>query len=620
MGALHSTGGAQVGSQEILPQETNQPPAPSSTSNPCQICGGIDGSCGIEPSAALCNYQPENGPWEGDHRKGRDGRYWNFTGRDSNNRACFRLHRFSDYDPRNLEDVRGHLREAIEEGLSASELQQLVAQLAKKTDQPVLAVKGIADAIRTEQRQAAEVHAEALALAAEADRQEIGQQLTPAFLLPAKIAAAIETRTRYLPTDGPSAVVPFLAAVAGLVKLGTQVEGCAVAGYRVQVILFACLVGRSGAKKTPVGGLLVDAPTQALRVELAAANQRDHEQWEQASRNPQKGEPKPPEPRGKALRATEYTGEALTDQLQVQEAAGLGLLIYRDELAGLFASLNQYKGGRGADEQQLLELFDGGGLTSLRISGSRYYSRSQVSIYGSTQPEVLRQLVANGDASGLWARFLFVPLPERAVPLPMATNPAEVAAVEAAAQTLADACRAVYQLAPQTYRLAPEAAQRFAAYELNRQRAALATTIGAQSALYGKSAGKVLRIAGLLHLLQIAAGEISSSREPIAADTIDRAAALVDHLDAWALSLHAEVAAGGIGQLMRKIHRTAEAAGGPIRWKEVQNKLSPAERGKTDAAAAAEAMRALAVAGYGEVEQGQRGGLSYRATGPLPGR
>lgn len=617
MGALPLTGGAQGCSTTILPLPATVPP--STTANPCPNCRNTEGSCGVDHNhtGILCSADPPRDGWGQEPRRGHDGRYWIYRGKSDCGRSQFGPYRFRDHDPRNLEDVRGHLREAIDDGVGPSELQKLVAQLAAKTKEHPLTVQRIAEAISKEERQAAEVQAEALALAAEADRQEIGQQLTPAFLLPAKIAAAIETRTRYLPTDGPSAVVPFLAAVAGLVKLGTQVEASAVAGYRVPVNLFGCLVGRSGAKKSPVGTLLVEAPTHALRTELAAANQRDHEQWEQASRNPQKGEPKPPEPRAKALRATEYTGEALTDQLQVQEAAGLGLLIYRDELSGLFASLNQYKGGKGADEQQLLELFDGGGLISLRISGSRSYSRSQVSIYGTTQPEVLRQLVADGDASGLWARFLFVPLPERAVPLPMATSPAEVAAVEAAVQTLADACRAVYQLAPQTYRLAPAAAQRFASYELNRQRAALATTIGAQSALYGKSAGKVLRIAGLLHLLQIAAGEISS-REPIAADTIDRAAALVDHLDAWALSLHAEVAAGGIGQLMRKIHRTAEAAGGPIRWKEVQNALNKTER--KDQAAAAEAMRALAAAGYGEVEQGPQGGLRYRATSPLPGR
>jgi CRISPR-associated protein Cmr3 len=387
----------------------------------------------------------------------------------------------------------------------------------------------------------------------------------------------------------------------------------------VPVNLFACLVGRSGAKKSPIGRLLVEAPTAELRGDLARANQRDREAWGEACRELKKGEPRPPAPQPKRLAVSDFTGEALAAQLQTQEAAGLGLLVNRDELSGLFGSLNAYRGGRGADEQQLLELFDGSGLSSLRIVGDRHYSRSQLSIWGSTQPDVLRQLVADGDASGLWARFLFVPLPERAVPLPLATSAAEVAEVEAAAQTLADACGAVYRLPPQTYRLAPAAAERFAHYELNRQRAALGASIGAQSALYGKSAGKVLRLAGVLHLLQIAAGEISN-RDPIEPGTIERAAALVDHLDAWALGLHAEVAAGGVGGLMRTVHRAAEAAGGPIRWKEVQNRLTRAQRKETDPAAVAEAMRALAAAGYGEVEAGKRGALSYRAARPLPGR
>jgi hypothetical protein len=225
--------------------------------------------------------------------------------------------------------------------------------------------------------------------------------------------------------------------------------------------------------------------------------------------------------------------------------------------------------------------------------------------------------VANGDASGLWARFLFVPLPEQAVPLPMATTAAEVAEVDAAIQTLADACGVVYRLPRQTYRLAPAAAESFANYELNRQKAALAASIGAQSALYGKSAGKVLRLGGVLHLLKIAAREIDSD-QLIEPGTIERAAALVDHLDAWALGLHAEVAAGGVGGLMRTIHKAAETAGVPIRWKEVQNRLTRAQRKETDPAAVTEGMRALADAGYGEIEAGKRGALSYRAIKPLP--
>jgi hypothetical protein len=516
-----------------------------------------------------------------------------------------------------LEEVRQQLADAISEGITAADLAQLIAELAGKADQQPHAVRQIAEALQRQQGQAAAVAAEARQLAAEKDRQELGQALTPAYLLPATIAAAIEARTRYLPCDGVSAVLPYLATVAGLVKLGTHVEGSAVAGYRVPVNLFGCLVGRSGAKKSPIGRLLVEMPTHELRAELAAANNAAMEDWKEACRNTKRGEAKPDPPQLKRLAASEFTAEALAEQLQTQETAGLGLLIHRDELSGLFGGLNQYRGGRGADEQQILELFDGGGLTSLRVLGHRCYSRSQVSIWGSTQPEVLRQLVADGDASGLWARFLFVPLPERAIPLPLTTSAAEVAEVGTAAATLADACRAVYRLAPQVYRLTPAAAERFASYELSRQQAALSATVSAQSALFGKSAGKVLRVAGVLHLLQIAAGELAAGSE-IELAAIDRAAALVNHLDAWALSLHAEVAAGGVGQAMRTIHRTALAAGGLLSLRELLARLSAKQRKEIDAAAFKEAAAALAAGGYGEVKAGKRGAISYRALRPLP--
>jgi CRISPR-associated protein Cmr3 len=513
-------------------------------------------------------------------------------------------------------EVRECLAQEITDGIGAAGLAELVVELTAASGLGHPAVRNLADAIRAEQHQAAGVEAEAAALAAEKDRKEIGQLLTPSYLLPPSLAQAIEVRTRYLPVDGPSAVLPFLAAVAGLVKLGTEVEAIAAADYRVPVNLFACLVGRSGAKKTPVLKKLVEAPTERLQADLARANQQAHSDWEETCRGMSKGE-SPPAPLPKRLRCSDFTGEALTQQLQTQEAHGLGLLIYRDELSGLFGSLNQYKGGKGSDEQQLLELFDGSGLSSLRINGDRHYSRSQVSIFGGTQPTVLKELVAKGDASGLWARFLFVPLPARPVPLTLSTTPEEVALVEAAAQTLADTCQMIYRMPRRTYRLSADAAARFATYELSRQHAALATNIGAQSALYGKSAGKVLRVAGVLHLLQIAAGE-ADSQDQIKADAVDRAAALVDHLDAWALSLHAEVAAGGVCDLMRNVHRRSAQLRQEVSWKDVRNGLSKQQREQTNPAAVAAAMRALAAQGYGEVSEGPRSAVLYRATGELP--
>lgn len=98
--------------------------------------------------------------------------------------------------------------------------------------------------------------------------------------------------------------------------------------------------------------------------------------------------------------------------MQALEARGLAVLVRRDELSGLFGSLNAYRQGRGADEQQLLELFDGHSYTSLRITAAdRSFERCHVSIYGGIQPEVLSSLVKGGDPSGRWARFLFSPCP-----------------------------------------------------------------------------------------------------------------------------------------------------------------------------------------------------------------
>lgn len=82
---------------------------------------------------------------------------------------------------------------------------------------------------------------------------------------------------------------------------------------------------------------------------------------------------------------------------------GLSVLVLRDELSGLFGAMNAYRSGKGADEQQLLELFDGHAFTSLRVTaGDRSYERCQVSIYGAIQPGVLRELIKGAirQASG----------------------------------------------------------------------------------------------------------------------------------------------------------------------------------------------------------------------------
>jgi len=515
-----------------------------------------------------------------------------------------------------IADVTARLRDAIDLGVGGSELTQLIAELAAQSDQHFSVVEKIARSISEEYSNQLSVEAASKGIAAEADRIEIGSVLTAEFLLGPKVGGALDVITKYLPAEGPSAVLPFLTGIAGLVKLGTQVEGSAAASYRVPVNVYSALVAVSGGKKSPVGRLLVEGPSKALELDLHQANRLAHEKWREDCRGVKKADqPDPPQP--KRIRINEATGEALSQQLVNQEEAGLGLLVYRDELAGLFGSLNQYRGGKGADDEQLLETFDGGGLTSLRVGGARQYTRSQLSIYGSIQPAVLRDLLANGDDNGLWARFLFVPLPRRAVPLPMHTSPAEGIEVEHAKQCLAAIADRVYKRPPSTFQLASEASLAFRDYELDRQKAAQGADIPAQSALFGKSAGKVLRVAGLLHLVGLADGSVEGGM--ISKDCLDKACLLVDHLDAWALNLHADIATGGGDAWIAKVQDVALKAGTEIAFRDVSSRLSKKQKKEFDPSRFGQVCGELAAAGYGVLSKGDRGAPRYRATKPLPG-
>jgi hypothetical protein len=519
-----------------------------------------------------------------------------------------------------MTDVRQQLTVAVAEGFSQSDLVVLRLSLADASGQTPAALLDLQRTIQKEHETRLNIAAESRSLREEQDWQEIGQAITLPYLFPPSLAEALQVRCRYLPTDAPSTALSFLATVAGLVKLGSEVVGIKSADFRVPFNLYVALVGNSGAKKSPLRKLVVDQPVAPLVHDLRRAHSRAREFWQEQNKGLPKGDrTDPPEPVFVSISAT--TVEALAQQLQRQEGKGLGLLINRDELSGMFGSWGAYKSGRGDDEQFFLEHYDGGGIRSLRIStpgGGRSYESSSLSIYGTVQPGVLEQLVATGDDSGLWARFMFVPLPQKVVPLPEVETELEEQEAIAAADTLAQACSTVYRMRRICLELDPAARQAFTRYEANAQREALRASIGAQSALWGKAAGKVLRIAGLLHLLQLAVPDGQAS-ELISGATMERAMALVDHVNARTLSLHADLARGSANDLMRLVHRIAmEAQGQPIRWREIFIRLSGKQRKEIDSAAVSMAMRALVELGVGETELGARGALTYRATAPLP--
>ena len=439
-------------------------------------------------------------------------------------------------------------------------------------------------------------------------------------IMPPLLADALATRTRYLPSDDLSATMAFLSCVSGVVKLGTELVASHAAAYRVPLNLYVALVAKTGAKKTPLSKALVDEPTKALRAELKQHHSRAMAEWTEQNRQVKPSErPDPPAP--VFISTSDYTAEALASQLQVHEIRKAALSIHRDELAGLFGSFGRYTGGRGADSEQLLETYDGTGFRSLRVAaanGGRSYERCHLSIWGTIQPEILQGLVASGDASGLWARFGFVPLPPRAVRIADDETQSEVDATDAAAELLALACRFLYCLPITSLTMDADARRLFMDYEFEAQEHALRATLPAYGALMGKAAGKVLRIAGLLHLLW--SWELGSSPSaPVSSGVVERAILLVEAINQWTVGIHESVAeAGEASDLMRMIHKLAEASEGPIAWRDVAQRLTKAQRRDIDSGAAATAVEALAAMGMGTAGTGSRGAWTYQATGSLP--
>ena len=441
------------------------------------------------------------------------------------------------------------------------------------------------------------------------------------FLFPPDLANACRCLTENLPYDETTVSMSYLAGIASLLRLGTKINGNPLTKYIVPPNLYVANVGKSGSKKTYLKTLAIDDPARQIRLQISQANTRELQKWENDCRGFKKDE-KPSKPVPLKIRTQEYSSEALVANLQKADEHGRSFGIFRDELNGLFKNMNRYaKGqGQGGDEEQLLELFDGSPFDSSRITNPRSYERCSVSIYGNLQPRVFAELTKDPDATGQWARFLFVPFPEKTVPLPVECTEEEQRKVEAATGILESYAKRAYDLDPRIYTLDLEARKTFRDYELDKQHGVHSAPNETQSALHGKSAAKVLRIVGLIHILSILH---SQPKDPssISADELRIAIALIDYLDHWVLSQYTSrgvTARSPITKEMRRLHNLATKLGGTVSWSQIKDGLSSKEARHMNRMKAEENFRSLEAMGYGKVSFGRRGGLCYTVLRSLP--
>jgi hypothetical protein len=436
-------------------------------------------------------------------------------------------------------------------------------------------------------------------------------------MLPPSLAATVKRLIQCLPADDVTALMMVLSAAAGVQKLGSKVIASQKLELEAPLNLYCSIVGKSGSKKRPTIEALINGPLKPIEEDLARHSKNDLDNWKIDNH----GKSAMCIKRPVVLACTSYTVKGLDEQLQHHEARGLGLMVKRRDLAELFGSLNAYRKADG-DKQQLLDAYDGKGPSALRVGaggGRRFYERCQLTIFGALKSVPPQGLLANGVALDLWARFVFVPIPVRVVPLSGDDSEEEVANSLNARQHLAEVIGWVHRLPRQELYLADKAREHFFKYELRCNQDARSSRLDAMSAAWLQAPGKVLRVAGLLHLLHQASadGELG---EQISPGMIYRACNLIDHLTRWVLGIH-EVAIGGdASNLMRKVHLLAQKKGEPINWGQICAQLSARQRKEIDSSDALVAVDRLAVIGVGERLPGANAGSwKYRALKDLPG-
>lgn len=343
-------------------------------------------------------------------------------------------------------------------------------------------------------------------------------------------------------------VAALLAGASAVTGNARWVAGASDDWFKQPGVLWLALVGEPSSGKTPGSSAVIDAvkvidreelvafePERRRREEEAVVARASEAAWkDQVTAAVRANETPPPMPHDAVVPAPVHppqilvgdtTGEAL---LQIVSASPRGVLMYRDELAGLIGGLDRYKGG-GSDRAMLLEGYGGGEYRVARKGGGATSVTSlSIGIMGGIQPARFHSLIAKTDDDGLEARFLFV-FPQRK---PFAGRPPR----RTDQARLIDAFRRLRGLrmhdsgdglSPVVIPLGPSTSGMFDGWLQQRDRNPPLGT-GRYLAWWGKGPGRVLRLALCLELLKWAFEGCGHSPQAIGGEALEGAIFLHD--------------------------------------------------------------------------------------------
>jgi CRISPR-associated protein Cmr3 len=529
--------------------------------------------------------------------------------------AAVNIIRPPQFQVRPISELEGEIEALLDSDLKKSQLQLKISELAQKFRMTSADIwKYYRDREQELEHEASQedtrIGIEQL-LASQAATVKLSE------IFPESLATPIEEIARRMNLKAECYALALISGISRFLKNGSSTMlvdewnyWCRTHGY------FGAMIAESSQMKTPVLNAMISDPLAAMRKtnqEKYKAQEKAYkeelEQWKN-SKDEDKGPP-PDAPVEKLPYITKATWEGVARM--VERAPTQGILWLCDELAGFFKSANQYRSGRGSDQEDLLECWSGNGAVIARATGTTVnVGAVSLSIYGNIQPKVLAPFLGDGsDDNGTFARFDFVQQPRALTQITLGLSRIDVNPMLQALYERVDAIPLMQ------FELDQEAKELFVDYYNHCQRLRFDHPKQGMRAMLGKAAEKVGRVATILHCIHAAhfGSEVS---QKISASRVRAAIKWVEYTTQQALSINVEVCSpDALESNLAKIISLAERKGGKVSARDVSKSFTAKYR--PSAQEIREWFTELATLNYGNITtQGQSLLFSLIETPPLP--
>jgi replicative DNA helicase len=247
-------------------------------------------------------------------------------------------------------------------------------------------------------------------------------------------------------------------------------------------------------------------------------------------------------PPGPPLLLDDVTPEAMARCLV--RSSGVGAIISAEGSAFANQSKGQYSSGN-SNLGLLCKAYDGEPYRVDRVGREPItLPRALMTVCVTVQPSVLRSIATDDiRGQGLFARFMFACPPSRVGQRPCLSKQIPGPIKQNYAYRLGSILTNPIPPAPRAVWFSKDAAEHLEAYRKFFE-PRLAGDLQAMADFGGKHVGKVVRLAGLLHMADTAGELLPNDEDAIAKHTIERAIALGDYFLNEAINVYGDISAG----------------------------------------------------------------------------